>query len=119
MPIGMNNQYRVWLKSSANMKLSYDASVLNITYEGLTKFQSFVEFDRNSIESLSKSFSKNTDAIVVYVPNGIAAENSLSLTNTSTISILQLVVSTNDLKYYTVIGRTPNFNNIHYVNVPG
>ena len=51
----MNNQYRVWLKSSANMKLSYDASVLNITYEGLTNFQYFMEFDCDSIESLSKS----------------------------------------------------------------
>ena len=36
MPIVTNNQYRVWLKSAANMKLSSDASVLNITYEGLT-----------------------------------------------------------------------------------
>ena len=39
MPIVTNNQYRLWLKITVNMKLSSNASVLSITYEGLTKFQ--------------------------------------------------------------------------------
>ena len=42
MPIVTNNQYRSWLKIAVNMKLSYNASVLRNTYEGLTKFQSFM-----------------------------------------------------------------------------
>ena len=119
MPIVMNNQYRVWLKSSANMKLSYDASVLNITYEGLTNFQYFMEFDCDSIESLSKSWSNNIDAVVVHVPNGIAAENAVPGTNISTISICRLVLDKNYVKYYIEIGRTPNFYNMHYVNMLG
>ena len=43
------NQYHLWLKGAANMKLSSDAFVLRITYEGLTNFQSFMDF--NSIVS--------------------------------------------------------------------
>ena len=55
------------------MKLSSDASVLRITYEALANFQSFMDFDWDIIESLSKSCSKNIDRIVAGVPNGIAA----------------------------------------------
>ena len=57
MPI-VTKKYRSWLKSAANMKLSSNASVLRITYEGITNFQSFMDFDRDSIESLSKACSK-------------------------------------------------------------
>ena len=52
MTIVTNNQYRLWLKSAANMRLSSNASVARITYEGLTNFQSFMDFDRNSIKLL-------------------------------------------------------------------
>ena len=99
MPIVTNNQYHLWLKSAANMKLSYDASVLNITYEGLTNFQYFMEFDCDIIESLSKSWSNNIDAVVVDVPNGIAAENAIPGENISTISICRLFIATNYVKY--------------------
>ena len=44
MPTVTNNQFHFWLKSATNMKLSYDASVLRITYEGLTNFQTFIDF---------------------------------------------------------------------------
>ena len=50
MIIVTNNKYRSWLKSAVNMKLSSDAYVLRITYEGLTNFQSFMEFYPDSIE---------------------------------------------------------------------
>ena len=52
MPIVTNNQYRPWLKSAANMKLSSDKSVIRVTYEGLTNFQSFMDFYCNSIKSI-------------------------------------------------------------------
>ena len=119
VPIVTNNQYRLWLKIAANMKLSSDAYVLSITYEGLTNFQSFMYSDCNNIESLSKACSKDIDRIISDVPNGIAAENDVPGTNISTISIRRLVVATNAVKYYTVIGRIPEFDNIHYVNVLG
>ena len=119
MPIVTKNQYHLWLKSAANMRLSSDASVLRITYEGLTKFQSFMDFDWNSIESLSKACSKDIDGIINYVPNGIAAKNAVQGTSISTILILQLVIATNSVKYYIAIGKTPYFDNMHYVNVLG
>ena len=107
------------MRSAVNMKPSSDASVLRITYEGLTKFESFMYFDRNSIESLSKAWTKNIDSIVADVPNGISEKNAVPGTNISTIWIRRLVVATNSVNYYTVIGKTPDFDNMHFVNVIG
>ena len=47
-----------------------------INYEGLTKSQFFLDFNHDSIESLSKSCSKNIDMIVADVPNGISDKNA-------------------------------------------
>ena len=93
--------------------------MLRFTYEGLTNFQSSVDFERDSIKSISKFCSKNIDAIVANVPDGIAAKNAVPGTNISTISICRLVVATNDVKYYTAIGWMPAFDNMQYVNVLG
>ena len=99
------------------MKLSSNASVLRITYEGITNFQSFMDFDRDSIISLSKVYRKDIDIIIADVPNVIVSENVVPGRNISMIPICRLVVATNDVKYYTAIGWTPNFENMHYVNV--
>lgn len=99
------------------MKLSSDSSVLRITYEGLTNFTSFLDFDRDSIESLSKACSRQIDAIAADAVNGIAAENAVPAANISTISIRRLVVATNAVRFYTSIDRVPDFDNMHYVNV--
>ena len=104
MPIATNNQYRSCTKSAVNMKLSSNASVMRITYEVLTNFQSFMDFDHNSIKSLSKACRKNIYRIISDAPNGIAAENDVLGTNISKISIPQLVVAANAVKYYTAIG---------------
>ena len=101
------------------MKWSSDASELRITYEGLTSFQSFMEFDHDSIKSLSKAFSKDIDEIVADTPNWIAVKNTVPGTNISTISIRRLIVATNAVKYYTEMRWMPDFNNMHYVNVLG
>ena len=119
MPIVTNNEYCSWKKSAVNMKLSSDTSVMRITYEVLTKFQSFMDFNSNIIESLSKACTMNIDRIIADVPNGIAAKNAVRRTNIITISIRPLVVATNTVRYYTSIGQTPNFDNTYYVNVFG
>ena len=119
MPILTKNQYLSWLKSAANIKLSSNESVLRITYEGLTNFQSFMDFDRDSIKSLSKFCREDFDMIISDVPNGRAVKTAVPGTNIITISIRQLVVATNDMKFYTAIGRTPEFDNMHHVNVLG
>ena len=99
------------------MKLSMDSSVTRITYEGITNFASFLDFDRESIETLSKACSRPIDEIQVDVANGIAAENAVPAANISTISIRRLVVATGAVKYYTSIDRVPDFDNMHYVDV--
>ena len=99
------------------MKLSSDAAVTRITYEGVTNFASFLDFDRESIESLSKACQRTIVAIAEDADNGIAAEPEIPGANISTISIRRLVVATDAVKYYDSIGRTPTFDNMHYVNV--
>ena len=81
--------------------------------------QSFVEFNRNSIKLILKAWSKNIDAIVADVPNGTDTKNAIPGMNIRPISTWRLVVATNAVKYYTAIGRTPEFDNMHYVNVLG
>ena len=115
----MNNQYRLWLKIVANMKLSSDASVLRITYEGLTNFQSFMDSNHDSIKLHPKACSKEINRIIADIPHGIAPENAVPGTNIITISTRLLVVATNAVKYYTAIRRMPKFDNMHYVNVLG
>ena len=88
------------------MKLFSYASVLIITYEGLTNFQYFIDFNHDSIKSLLKSCMKDIDSIVYDVPNWIYSKTNVLGTSISTISTRQLVVTTNAVKYYTVIGRT-------------
>ena len=75
MPPLSNAQFRGWIKAAVNMKLLSDDSVRRITYDGLTKFDAFTYFDRESIESLGKACSKTIDTIIAYPLNGIHADN--------------------------------------------
>ena len=53
IPPTVTTSFRSWLKANTNMKLSSDAAVLRITYEGITTFKSLNDFDkRASIHSL-------------------------------------------------------------------
>ena len=117
MPPTVNNNFKAWLKANVNMKLASDAAVIRITYEGMTDFASLLDFDRESIEALSKACSKTIPAVAEDVANGIAAENEVPGANISSISIRRLVVAMNAAKYYTSIGRTINAVNMHYSNV--
>ena len=63
--------FRAWLKDSMNMKLSSDASVLHLTKEGITNFESLTDFDKKSLECLPATIKEPIDAIVADVPNNI------------------------------------------------
>jgi len=117
MPPVTNGQFRSWLKGSNNMKMSSDASVVRVTYEGITNYLSLLDFDRDSIESLSKACSRPIAAIAEDLPSLIAAEPQVPAANISTISIRRLVIAVQAAKYYTNIGRTPDDSNMHYLNV--
>ena len=72
MPIVSNKQYHSWMEIAANMELYSDTSMLRITYEGLTNYQYLINFDRDSIKSISKACNKDIDRNIADVPNGIA-----------------------------------------------
>ena len=85
--------FKSWLKSNVNIKLASDAAVLRMTCEGVTDYASLNDFDRESIEALSKACSKTIPAVAEDIANGIAAENEVPGANISSISIRRLVVA--------------------------
>lgn len=117
MPPVVTIAFKAWLKANVNMKLASDAAVLRMTYEGVTDFSSLLDFDRESIEALSKACSKTIPAVAEDIANGIAAENEIPGANISSISIRRLVVAMHAAKYYTSIGRAITAANMHYGNV--
>ena len=117
MPPTVTNAFKSWLKSNVNIKLASDAAVLRMTCEGVTDYASLNDFDRESIEALSKACSKTIPAVAEDIANGIAAENEVPGANISSISIRRLVVAMYAAKYYTSIGRTLSAANMHYTNV--
>jgi hypothetical protein len=117
MPPAVTVAFKAWLKANVNMKLASDAAVLRMTYEGVTDFASLLDFDRDSIEALSKACSKTIPAVTEDAANGIAAENEVPGANISSISIRRLVVAMHAAKYYASIGRSITAVNMHYGNV--
>lgn len=99
------------------MKLLSNAAVIRITYEGVTDFRSLLDFDRDSIEALSKACSRAIEAVAADDQLGIAAEPDVPAANISSISIRRLVVAMRAAKYYDSIGRIPNEANMHYNNI--
>ena len=48
-------EFEAWLKASDNMKLSANRTVARLIAEGITDFDSLVDFDKKSIEYLPKT----------------------------------------------------------------
>jgi hypothetical protein len=117
MPPTVTHAFKAWLKGNVNIKLSSDSAVNRITFEGVTDYKSLLDFDRESVEALSKACSRTIPAIAADVANGISAEAEVLGANISSISIRRLVVAMNAVKYYTSVGRTPEAANMHYDNI--
>ena len=117
MPPTVNANFKSWLKSNVNMKLSSDAAVTRITYEGITNYDSLVDFDKKSIESLPSTCKEKIPAITEDVPNGVTAEVEISGANVSSISVRRLIVASNAAKYFTSVGRAMTPINMHYTKV--
>ena len=63
--------FRSWLKASINMKPSLDASVLRVTHEGITSYNTLVDFDKAAIKNLPRVCKGSIDAIAADVANNI------------------------------------------------
>ncbi len=77
------------------MRLSSDASVLHLTKEGITNFESLTDFDKKSLECLPATTKETIDAIIAGdVPNNIAAEAEVPGANLSSILVYDCLIVT-------------------------
>ena len=109
--------FRAWLKGGLHMKLSSDAAVTRITHEGITDFDSLVDFDDAAIKNLPRICKENIPAIAEDQANNIAAEAAVNGANISSISVQRLMVAANAARYYKSIGRALTSANMHYGNI--
>jgi len=110
-------EFEAWLKSSDNMKLSYDRSVDRLVAEGVTDFESLTDFDKKSIQSLPKTLKEMIPQISKDVGAGILAQRAIPGAVLSTISVHRLITAVNAAEYYTLISRTMSVDNMYYDNV--
>jgi len=109
--------FKSWLKASTNMKLSSDASVNRVIHEGITGFNSLIEFNKDAIQYLPKVCKESIAAIVADPANNITAEVEVPGANVSSISVQRLPVACKAAKYYDSIDRVMTTGNMHYMNV--
>ena len=74
MPRVVNARLKSWLKAITNLKLSSDAAVTRLTYEGITNFRSLVDFNKQNIDALPAIYKNSIPTIVENIPNGVEAE---------------------------------------------
>jgi hypothetical protein len=118
MPPVATAAFRLYLKSSTNVKLNTDAAVNRILYEGVTSFASLCDFDADSIKTLSRNCRETIPAVTADEAAGIANDEAeVPGTVISTQSIVHLTVVCNAVKYYIAVGRVPIPAIMHYNNV--
>jgi len=100
MPPAVTASFKIWLKGNTNMKLSSDAAVLRITYEGITNFKSLDDFDKKSINSLPLICKGKIPEIVKDVAAGLTADPEILGANVSSISVRMFIVDADAAKYY-------------------
>jgi len=99
------------------MKLTLDAAVNRVLYEGITNWASLADFDENSMKVMAKNCKEIIAAVTADVAAGIATdEPQVPGTIVSTQSIVRLVVACNAVKYYISIGRVPDLAHMGYTN---
>ena len=108
--------FRSWLKASTNMKLRSDSSVLRVTHEGITSYDTLVDFDKAAIKNLPRVCKGSIDAIAADIANNVQAEASVPGANVSSIYIQRLIVAANSARYYVSIGRKMDASSMHYGN---
>jgi hypothetical protein len=109
--------FKNWLKSNPNMKLSSEAAVNRVIKEGITTFEDLTDFDKKSIERLPATCKETVPAIEADRDNGITAEAEVPGANISSISVQRLIVAIHAAEYYTAINRTMIPANMHYTQV--
>ena len=109
--------FKSWLKSTPNIRLSYDAAVTHIVNEGITAFASLLDFDKKSIQQLPGTCKDSIPAIEADSLNNFEAEPAVNGGNTITIYVRHLIVEVNAAKIYDTAGRLMTPQIMHYGNV--
>ena len=63
--------FRSWLKDSTNMKLSSDASVIRVTHEGITSYDTLIYFDKADIKNIPRVCKGSIDTISADMANNV------------------------------------------------
>ena len=114
MPHATNAFFRTWLNSNNTIKISSNAAVVRITYDGIVNFVSLADFDQKSIESLPTTCKDKIPAFTDDTASGITAEPAVTGYNIYFIVFHRLIVGFQAAKYYNSIGRTMNATYMHY-----
>ncbi len=101
MPPAVTAAFKSWLKGNTGMKLSSDASVNRINYEGITNYDSLLDLDTKSIQSLASICKESIPLIEADAQAGIEAELAVPGANINTITTRRLIIAMHAAKYYT------------------
>ena len=99
------------------MKLSSDASVLRVNHEGITSYDTLVDFDKASIKNLPRVCKGSINAIAADVENNVQAEAAVPGANVSYIYVPRLIFAANSPRCYASIGRTMDASSMNYGNI--
>lgn len=106
-----------WLKQGTNIGLATDEAIERIRYEGLTDYDSLVDYDRKSILALQTACQQTIPAI----PGATAADPpvrpQIPGVHVPMRSLLRLITAVHAAKYYRSIDRPLNGQGLHYNNV--
>ena len=117
MPIVTTEAFKEFLKSPDYIKLTSVASVKRVLAEGLTDFASLEAFDKDHIKSLCKNVQTEIPKVSADQAAGIVAEPAIKGTNINMVSQIRLLTACNAVKYYKLVGRTPNLGNMKNTDV--
>ena len=87
--------FRSWIKASTNMKLISNASVIRVTHEGITSYDTLVYFDEAAIKNLPRVCKGYIDAIAADKSNNVQSEAAVPGANVSSVYVQRLIVATN------------------------
>ena len=108
---------RSLLKVFTNMKLRSDASVIRVTHEGITSYDTLVDFDKAAIKNLPRVCKGFIDTIAADIANNVQAEAAVPGANVSSISVQRIIVAAKSAQNYASIDRTMIASSMHHGNV--
>ena len=100
MPPTVTVLFKSWLKDNVNMKLSSDAAVTRVTYEGVTTIDSLTDYDNTSVRHLARTCKTTIISITEDITAGITAGAEVPGANIGTISVRHFIIVMKAARYY-------------------